>query len=133
MGGTFKTLQRGVFGNIWETHKTLPVNLKYKAPKPNTTNNISRIWTICEPTDGSSRRRGDIYYQRRIFLITQSIKTRLLPNWASTRITHSRSPHILHGDIIFPSSGGDPQTGDLGGWDPYSPRGSGTGHTGGLG
>ena len=28
---------------------------------------------------------------------------------------------------------GDPQTGDLGGWDPYSPRGSGTGHTGGRG
>jgi hypothetical protein len=52
MGGTFKTLQRGVFGNIWETHKTLPVNLKYKAPKPNTTKNIRRIWTTWETVEG---------------------------------------------------------------------------------
>jgi hypothetical protein len=40
------------------------------------------------------------------------------------RITHSRSHHILGEDIII-----HPQRRDRGGWDPYSPRGSGKGDT----
>ncbi|ALI95114.1 hypothetical protein AP053_gp184 [Ostreococcus mediterraneus virus 1] len=50
----------GKFGEVPKDHKTLPVNLKYTAPKPNTSNIIRRSWTTWEPVEGSSRVRGGI-------------------------------------------------------------------------
>ena len=51
-------------------------------------------------------------YGETILLITQSIKTKPLPNWANVRIKRSRSHHIPHSHIIFYAIGRHPQTGD---------------------
>jgi hypothetical protein len=46
--------------NFQNFHKTLPVNLKYKAPRPSTTNKMRRMRVIWDPWEGFSLVAGDI-------------------------------------------------------------------------
>ncbi|ABY27785.1 hypothetical protein OtV5_244c [Ostreococcus tauri virus OtV5] len=58
--GKFEEVPKDTLKFFRKDHKTLPVNLKYRAPRPSTSNIIRRIWTTWEPAEGSSRVRGGI-------------------------------------------------------------------------